>query len=194
MSGNNINTVDVAEALLSQHRNSNWQNGAQYPSAEKLAEAVRLISEVIFPEYLMHSSEELVRHRIMINLDLISTLMQDQIGRAMNGDSKDVTTKFISSIAEIKALLTTDVEALYKADPAASSYAEIVLCYPSIMAMTHHRIAHSLHKLGVPIIPRMISELAHSKSGIDIHPGATIDSYFAIDHVTGVVICETTII
>ncbi|OPZ58351.1 MAG: Serine acetyltransferase [Deltaproteobacteria bacterium ADurb.Bin510] len=84
--------------------------------------------------------------------------------------------------------------AAYNGDPAAKSYGESIFCYPSIRALTNHRIAHSLHKLGVPIIPRIISELAHSETGIDIHPGATIGEYFFMDHGTGIVIGETAII
>lgn len=196
--------IETAEELL-QHKcnNGNMISGTISPSVSVLTKAVELISEVIFPEYLLKCSEDIIHHRVIINLESIYLLMHDQIGRAIKfkcaddnvSDSVDkITTEFISSITEIKALLLTDVEAIYKADPAAKSFTEIVLCYPSIIAITHHRIAHSLYKLGVPIIPRVISELAHSKCGIDIHPGATIGSYFAIDHGTGVVIGETTII
>ncbi len=186
--------VATAEQLQGQRRGDNWQSGGHFPSVNKLTEVVRLISEVIFPEYLLESLGEMANHQIVINLERIYYIMERQIGYAMKSCSRDVATKFMESLPEIKTLLTTDVEAIYKADPAASTYAEIVLCYPTILAMTHHRIAHSLYKLDVPIIPRIISELAHSKSGIDIHPGATIGRYFAIDHGTGVVIGETTII
>ncbi|MFI3285736.1 MAG: serine acetyltransferase [Rikenellaceae bacterium] len=180
-----------------------WQASNTPPQKSVLSQIVRLISEVIFPEYLLDCSEDMTHHRVAINLEKIDILLSDQIKRAMHfkglasksPDSiEQLTTLFICSIPEIKELLTTDVEAMYKADPAATSYAEVVLCYPSIVAMTHHRIAHSLHSLGVPIIPRLIAELAHSESGIDIHPAATIGSHFAIDHGTGVVIGETSII
>ena len=90
--------------------------------------------------------------------------------------------------------MTTDVIAAYNGDPAAESYGEVIFCYPAIRAISNHRIAHQLLKLGVPLIPRMISEMAHSETGIDIHPAATIGSYFTIDHGTGVVIGETTTI
>ncbi len=198
--------LESAEQLLHCSRSDNWQGSNTPPSRLALSEIVKLISEVIFPEYLMDCSEEMTEHRITINLERIYLLLHDQIKRAMHfkcGDNKEanntdnteqITEQFISSIVTIKELLTTDVEAMYKADPAATSFAEVVLCYPSIVAMTHYRIAHTLHKLSVPIIPRVISEIAHTKSGIDIHPGATIDSHFAIDHGTGVVIGETTII
>jgi serine O-acetyltransferase len=101
---------------------------------------------------------------------------------------------FIDALPEIKRLLYTDVQAMFDNDPAAPNYGEVIFCYPVVKAMTHYRIAHKLHELHVPVIPRIITELAHSKTGIDIHPGAQIGEYFAIDHGTGVVIGETSII
>ncbi len=194
--------IKVAEQLIGDTRDSHWKGEHPSPSVEALREAVMLIAEVIFPEYLMEGCSQTMSHRVVINLERIHDLMSEQICKAISsscddnveGRSEQITREFIESIPAIKSLLTTDVEAIYKADPAATSYSEIVLCYPSVVAMTHHRIAHSLHRLGVPVIPRAISEMAHSKSGIDIHPGATIGAYFAIDHGTGVVIGETTII
>ena len=94
----------------------------------------------------------------------------------------------------MKRLLYSDVEAMFDNDPAATNYGEVIFCYPVVNAMTHYRIAHELHKLGIPVLPRIITELAHSKTGIDIHPGATIGDHFSIDHGTGVVIGETAII
>ncbi len=189
-----------ATQLHDSERDEGWKGSNTPPSRAILGDIVRLISEVIFPEFLMECSEEMSQHRIAINIEKIYCLLRDQIKRSLHfkeSDVEDIDSKiegFIASIPQIKSLLTTDVEAMYKADPAATSYAEVVLCYPSIVAMTHHRIAHSLNKLGVPIIPRVIAEIAHSACGIDIHPGATIGSHFAIDHGTGVVIGETTII
>jgi serine O-acetyltransferase len=94
----------------------------------------------------------------------------------------------------MKRILYTDIQAMFDNDPAAPNYGEVIFCYPVVNAMTHYRIAHRLHELQVPVIPRIITEQAHSKTGIDIHPGATIGEYFAIDHGTGVVIGETSII
>jgi serine O-acetyltransferase len=102
--------------------------------------------------------------------------------------------QFIDQLPEVKRLLYTDVEAMFRNDPAATNYGEVIYCYPVVNTMTHYRIAHVLHKMQVPVIPRIITEQAHSKTGIDIHPGATIGEYFAIDHGTGVVIGETCII
>jgi serine O-acetyltransferase len=105
-----------------------------------------------------------------------------------------VTTLFIEKLPGIRHLLSTDVQAAYTGDPAAHSYGEAIFCYPSIFALANHRIAHELYRLDVPIIPRIITELAHSRTGIDIHPGAQIGEYFFIDHGTGVVIGETSVI
>ena len=105
-----------------------------------------------------------------------------------------ITLSFVKQLPRIKEVLRTDVEAMYKMDPAAKSYGEIIISYPGLRAITNYRIAHELHKLQTPIIPRIITEMAHAETGIDIHPGATIGEYFTIDHGTGVVIGETAVI
>ena len=108
--------------------------------------------------------------------------------------SKEVVADFVARLPEVKRLVETDVTAAYEGDPAATSRMEVVMAYPGLYAVTIHRLAHVLYKLGVPVIPRIMSELAHSKTGIDIHPGATIGERFFVDHGTGVVIGETTVI
>lgn len=118
-----------------------------------------------------------------------ATCNQDQQQKA-----DEIVMQFLSRLPNIQATLTTDVEAAYDGDPAAASYAEVILSYPAILAITVHRLAHELYLLQVPLIPRMMSEYAHSITGIDIHPGADIGPYFFIDHGTGVVIGETTVI
>ena len=109
-------------------------------------------------------------------------------------DAKEVVDEFVAALPEVRRLVETDVQAAYDGDPAATSRMEVVMAYPGLYAVTIHRLAHVLYKLKVPIIPRVMSELAHSKTGIDIHPGATIGERFFIDHGTGVVIGETTVI
>ena len=108
--------------------------------------------------------------------------------------SSELATQFISRLPELRSILATDVEAAYNGDPAAETYGEIISCYPIIKAITNYRIAHELLVLGVPLLPRIISEMAHSETGIDIHPGAKIGHHFTIDHGTGVVIGATSII
>ncbi len=109
-------------------------------------------------------------------------------------DAKAVVADFVAALPEVRRLVETDVDAAYDGDPAATSRMEVVMAYPGLYAVTVHRLAHELYKLKVPILPRVMSELAHSKTGIDIHPGATIGERFFIDHGTGVVIGETTVI
>ena len=109
-------------------------------------------------------------------------------------DAKSVARKFVEALPEVHRLIDTDVAAAYEGDPAATSPMEVVMAYPGLYAITVHRLAHVLYSLKVPIIPRVMSELAHSKTGIDIHPGATIGERFFIDHGTGVVVGETTVI
>ena len=106
----------------------------------------------------------------------------------------ELAAAFIAKMPELRSVLATDVEAAYNGDPAAESYGEIISCYPIIKALSSYRIAHELLVLGVPLIPRIISEMAHSETGIDIHPGAQIGHHFTIDHGTGVVIGSTCVI
>lgn len=199
------NIIEKSAEILSAH-NGDYikQRNCAPPTVEPISKVVQLISEVIFPEYLGEqiTASEVIKGGIATDLYRVYTLLCDQIDRALrfkNGanieeNAEVKATKFIESIVDLRSLLISDVEAIYKADPAASSLTEIILCYPSIVAMIHHRVAHKLLELNVPIIPRIISEIAHSKTGIDIHPGATIGRHFAIDHGTGVVIGETSII
>ncbi len=104
----------------------------------------------------------------------------------------DLSKAFFDSLPAVYDLLSTDIEAIYKGDPAAKSEREIIRSYPGFYAIMVYRLAHSMHKLGIPDIPRILTEYAHSKTGIDIHPGAEIGAYFCIDHGTGIVIGETT--
>ena len=135
-------------------------------------------------------------------------LLQDQVRRGLvftsNADEQDdrslteragrITSEFAGQLPAIRALLFTDLEAAYQGDPAATSTSEVLLCYPGMHAVIYYRIAHALHRLEAPLIPRLISEIAHSSTGIDIHPAAEIGSHFFVDHGTGVVIGETSII
>lgn len=185
------------------------QQGEPFPSSEALHKVVDLTRSILFPGYFGHHSidMETVHYHIGVNLEKLVEVLCEQIlsGICFGNSEKDnisekrkkaqeITNSFISSLPKMRETLITDVEAAYYGDPAAKSFAEIILCYPSIRAISNYRIAHELLTLGVPLIPRMISEMAHSETGIDIHPGATIGSYFSIDHGTGVVIGETTII
>lgn len=123
-----------------------------------------------------------------------SELCEDCAKSVLLKRAEKTVNDFLKKIPELRDLLATDIEAAYNGDPAAYSKDEIILSYPGLMAITIYRIAHVLWNLQVPLIPRIMTEYAHSKTGIDIHPGATIGKYFFIDHGTGIVIGETTVI
>ena len=112
----------------------------------------------------------------------------------LEAEAQELCLEFFRRIPKIREYIETDVEAFFDGDPAAYNYNEIILCYPGLYTITINRIAHELFLLGIPLIPRIMTEQAHSKTGIDIHPGATIGKYFFIDHGTGIVVGETTII
>src|SRR5690606_4484808 len=115
-----------------------------------------------------------------------------QAGIAAQAD--DLVRRFAAALPRVRVMLDTDVVAAYQGDPAARSVDEVLLCYPGVIAVIHHRLAHELYKLGAPLVARIVAEIAHADTGIDIHPGATIGRSFFIDHGTGVVIGETTVI
>ena len=129
------------------------------------------------------------------DLESLFSDLEKDVALLMPGtDAHAVIASFRARIPEVRRLLETDISAAYEGDPAATCRMEVVMAYPGLYAVTVHRLAHELYKLKVPIIPRIMSEYAHSKTGIDIHPGATIGEHFFIDHGTGVVIGETTVI
>ena len=181
------------------------------PSVDQVKEIISLAKRIIFPDYFnKRQPDETIRaYYIGVYMEELVNLLTRQIAHGLqfceecviNQTKEQVYTEaerlaleFIGTLPEIKRLLYTDVQAMFDNDPAVSNYGEVIFCYPCMNAMTHYRIAHKLHELNVPVIPRIITEQAHSKTGIDIHPGARIGEYFSIDHGTGVVIGETTII
>ncbi|HQG68009.1 MAG TPA: serine acetyltransferase [Paludibacteraceae bacterium] len=182
------------------------------PSINNLQEIVQLCRSVLFPGYFDDAaldSDTLLYH-IGLSIDRLKLLLTEQLKAGFCFEREHSTDKnlcsdmeqnvvqkvnaFIAQLPEIRRKLYTDVIAAYNGDPAAKSIGEVIFCYPGIRAISNYRIAHALLKLDVPLIPRIISELAHSETGIDIHPGAEIGDYFMIDHGTGVVIGETSVI
>lgn len=181
------------------------------PSPKVLREVIERMRTVLFPGYFGDSdlTPATMPFYVGAALDQISRLLMDQFLRGYcvtcfkasgtychdcNLRSRHSVTRFLATIPRIRELLATDVQAAYRGDPAANSLNEIIFCYPSIKALTSYRIAHELHLLEVPLLPRMITEMAHSETGIDIHPGAQIKDHFFIDHGTGTVIGATSII
>lgn len=181
------------------------------PSEVLIDELIGLCRSLLFPGFFGGADVNgyNIEYTIGLQCERLKSVLENQIvaGHLVGKDSvkeqeleeikenaERVAISFISRLPELRHVLHTDVTAIYKGDPAATSTAEVIYCYPCIKAVINYRIAHELLTAGVPVIPRMITESAHSETGIDIHPGATIGEYFAIDHGTGVVIGETAII
>ncbi len=181
------------------------------PSSRTLGEIVDLLREIIFPGYFGDSPTRpgSINYYIGVNVEKLYDLLRQQIYAGLCFDchytnredlllrkdqAAEITLKFIGKLPVIRHLLATDAASAYEGDPAAQSSAEVIFCYPAIRAITNYRIAHELLQLEVPLIPRIISEMAHSETGIDIHPRARIGHHFTIDHGTGVVIGATCII
>ncbi len=180
------------------------------PSRDTLVEIVEALRSVLFPGYFGTSelTDESMRFYVGSTLDRVARALREQIRRGLCTDCPDdppdvaicdrradeKTRAFVAQLPEIQRQLGTDVEAAYEGDPAARSRDEAVICYPGILALTNFRIAHELFQLEIPMLPRIITEHAHSITGVDIHPGATIGDKLFIDHGTGVVIGETCVI
>ena len=187
------------------------QVGDPLPSGKVLHEIIELCRAILFPGFYGKSTvnHHTITYHIGVNIERLYNLLTEQIHAGLCFDAKetgdcacdtkrekaiDLAGQFISRLPALREVLATDVEAAYNGDPAAESYGEIISCYPIIKALSNYRIAHELLLLGVPLIPRIITEMAHSETGIDIHPAARIGHHFTIDHGTGVVIGATCII
>ena len=210
--------IEQIAASLSEVR-SEWREaqkrsrepgGREFPSRDALAQVVEQLKGALFPMRLgpydlrQESEDFYVAHTLdtalhallaQIILELKYSARHDtQQTDAVQEQALKVTQAFALALPQIRRLLDSDVLAAYRGDPAARSVDEVLLCYPGVLAMIHHRLAHCLYQLGLPLLARIVSELAHSQTGIDIHPGAQIDEGFFIDHGTGVVIGETAVI
>jgi serine O-acetyltransferase len=178
------------------------------PSREAAKSILEKLFAVFYPGYhgVQHLTQENVAFHVGAILDDVAEELSEQVYQAFYFDCKvrgeecescaakteNVVERFFSSLPEVRRCLTYDVQAAYDGDPAASNLAEIIFAYPGLRAITVYRVAHELNVLDVPLLPRIMTEWAHSETGIDIHPGARIGKSFFIDHGTGVVIGETT--
>ncbi|MBP5294384.1 MAG: serine acetyltransferase [Lachnospiraceae bacterium] len=175
------------------------------PSRTRIISILKQIMVVLLPEYYQYRGmsqadalESFVRE---LSSEIAGAIaLEDEVEKGLSCPedrlkrAEVLTEQFISALPETKRLILTDIQAIYEGDPAAKSKAEVVLCYPGFVAISIYRVANVLYKLGVPLIPRIMTEYAHEKTGVDIHPGATIGEYFCIDHGTGVVVGETSTI
>nr|WP_074745031.1 serine O-acetyltransferase EpsC [Nitrosospira multiformis] len=145
--------------------------------------------------YVGHTLDVTLRElMVQVRRELRFASDADATGNSERERAAGITQAFAQRLPRIRSLLESDIQAAYEGDPAARSVDEVLVCYPGITAITYYRLAHELHRLGAPLIARMISEIAHSSTGIEIHPGAQIGGFFFIDHGTGVVIGETAVI
>ena len=201
-----LSRTESYKGLMHQH-----QDGEPMPSGKILEEFVELARSILFPGYFGNSTvnSKTINYHIGVNVEHLFGLLKKQILAGLcfaktfedstsieilREDAEERAARFVEKLPALRELLATDVVAAYNGDPAASSYGEVICCYPAIRAITNYRIAHVLLELQIPLIPRIITEMAHSETGIDIHPAAQIGPHFTIDHGTGVVIGATSII
>jgi serine O-acetyltransferase len=179
------------------------------PSSKVLSEIVGKLASVLFPNrlglpdlndegidyFVGHTLDSVLRqlHR-QISLELQFIAKQQGLDHETQNLAAQITRAFAAQLPKIRCLIESDIQAAFEGDPAASSPDEVLICYPGINAVIHHRLAHQLYRLGAPLVARVIAEVAHSATGIDIHPGAEISDSFFIDHGTGVVIGQTAVI
>lgn len=163
----------------------------EFIKKNKINEFIELIQHYFYPDYfeeVVGNIDEYKHLKLMeIKVNLINELKK-------TGNNIDIANEFMEQLETVKKVYHKDIEAINEGDPASNSLQEIILCYPGALAILSYRVAHVLYKLNVSLLPRFITEYAHSKTGIDIHPGAEIGNSFFIDHGTGIVIGETTII
>lgn len=202
---------DIVSNILDDYKDDriiNQEAMFTQPDSEEVSDILQKLFKIVYPGYYrdkdyrfynLSSRTTVLLEDVMYNLtkQIALALPQDPDNQELCTESLDceaqkICLEFFKRIPHIREYVETDVEAFFDGDPAAYNYNEIILCYPGLFAITTNRIAHELHLLGVPIIPRMMTEYAHCRTGIDIHPGATIGKYFFIDHGTGIVVGETT--
>jgi serine O-acetyltransferase len=213
----NFEVGDIVRALHAardewrdSQRRSREPGTREFPSRDALAQIVESLKGALFPmrlgpPELRHESEDFyVGHSLNTALQALLVQARLELGynarheprpsSEIDGVAAEAIRQFASALPQLRRLLDTDVLAAYQGDPAARSVDEVLLCYPGVLAMIHHRLAHELYTLGLPLLARIVAELAHAQTGIDIHPGAQIDAGFFMDHGTGVVIGETAVI
>ena len=200
----------IHDDYVDQERYINRMNLFEQPDTEIVKDILNKLIKIVFPGffrekyyrfYNLSSQLNVLIEDVVYNLQkqIIIALRQDpqyeeKKEEEVEADAHEIILEFLRRIPKVREYVETDVEAAFSGDPAAYNRNEIVLCYPGLLAITVSRIAHELYVLGVPLIPRIMTEYAHSRTGIDIHPGTTIGKYFFIDHGTGIVIGETAVI
>ncbi|MGN0525917.1 MAG: serine O-acetyltransferase [Acutalibacteraceae bacterium] len=187
ISGNCFLNKDIDEALI--------------PDRKEVIKVIKDLQSLLFPNYFKHSAgSENVLSQTELLLNIYNRLVVQIKGafqfnqKEMSKSPEEYCNEFIAQLPKIKKLLIKDIEAIYEGDPAAKCQEEVLICYPGFYAISIYRLAHELYILRIPLIPRIMTEYAHEKTGIDLHAGATVGEYFCIDHGTGIVVGETTTI
>ena len=183
--------AEITRSLLEDYakgRDIDRLDGACYPTRTEVAALILQLRGILLPGFRGETAADTIRETLL--------RLQGQMDAVMgaDADTMELCLAFFRQLPEIRAMLQTDLQAAFDGDPAASCKEEILLAYPGLFAITVYRLAHGLQALGVPLLPRMMTEYAHSVTGIDIHPGARIGHHFFIDHGTGIVIGQTTVI
>lgn len=210
---NNNEIDDVVESIFADYSENKGIDAIDIfnkPDSKEIREIVDNLYKIIFPGYFRDKNFKIYnpRHEIGVIVEDIFYHLNKQVFYALDfckkrgtmtdderrSESYRICKEFFKQIPKVREYVEADIKAAFDGDPAAGCYEEIILAYPGIVASTTNRIAHELYLLMVPVIPRLMTEYAHSKTGIDIHPGATLGKYFFIDHGTGVVIGETAVI
>lgn len=206
---------DIIDSILKSYEGDargHHINRHYLPSRDEIIEIIRLLLRVFYPGYFGHQdlTDENVRYHVGVIVSNLRDKLERQIALSLSygtecshspvspvsldgcrGGARRITHAFLERLPRVRSILITDVEAAYEGDPAALNSDEIILAYPGLLATTVYRVAHELYLLEVPLMPRMMTEWAHAKTGCDIHPGAEIGPGFFIDHATGVVVGET---
>ncbi len=179
---------------------------SRHPDKDLVVELLGKLRRIVFPGYFRDKNYHIynAKHNLSMLIEDVMFNLSSQIALVLQGSGMDchgakakaqkICVAFFQRIPQIRATVDTDLQAAYDGDPAATGKDEVIFSYPGLFAITVYRLAHELYLLGVPMLPRMMTEHAHSITGIDIHPGATVGNYFFIDHGTGIVIGETTVI
>lgn len=191
----------VVDTILADYRNGrdiDRMESGRHPDRDAVADILEKLRRLLFPGYFRDKNYMIynAKHNLSVLVEDVVFHLSRQIGLAVGDEARgqEICLEFLAKIPNIRALLQTDVQAAFDGDPAAASLDEIIFSYPGLYAISVYRLAHGLQEMGVPMLPRMMTEYAHSATGIDIHPGAQIGKSFFIDHGTGVVIGETTVI
>ena len=191
----------VVDTIMEDYRNGRDIDKMELfrlPDRDAVTDILAKLRRLVFPGYFRDKNYRIynAKHNLSMLVEDVMFNLNRQISLALGDDTQgeSLCLAFLNRIPQVRAMVQTDLQAAFDGDPAAKSMDEIIFSYPGLYAITVYRLAHELHCLGVPMIPRMMTEYAHNATGIDIHPGAQIGEYFFIDHGTGIVIGETTVI